>query len=274
MPTSKWKEGNHVAPFFCGGCLADEYQLLNCECDWAILTKENESSHGKTLSNPPRAAAVMVRRSCDTASRWLSAAHSSNYAPLFGQLLAPLVNGIRVEGPFHPEWLNGTPANLVILDGEGLGHTPKSVAAISTSVIRRIEEADAVVLVDNAAQPMQAAPVAAMRELVTTGNASKLLIAFTHFDAVKGDNLATVSARIHHVLESAENVLAAVGEELGPFAERALRKRLANARFFLENIQEPLSVKTKSGTRTISQLLALRSVGGLRRGGRTNTTRS
>lgn len=46
---------------------------------------------------------------------------------------------------------------LVLLDGEGLGHTPKSVAAISTSLTRRIESTDAIVLVDNAVQPMQAA---------------------------------------------------------------------------------------------------------------------
>ena len=29
---------------------------------------------------------------------------SSNYAPYFGTLLTPLVNGIRVAGPFAPEW--------------------------------------------------------------------------------------------------------------------------------------------------------------------------
>ena len=27
---------------------------------------------------------------------------SSNYAPLFGRLLTPLVNGVRVAGPFSP----------------------------------------------------------------------------------------------------------------------------------------------------------------------------
>jgi hypothetical protein len=40
--------------------------------------------------------------------------------------------------------------------------------------------------VDIAAQPMQAAPVAAMRELARSGNAAKLILAFTHFDEVEG----------------------------------------------------------------------------------------
>lgn len=179
---------------------------------------------------------------------------SSNFAPYFGRLLTPLVNGIRVAGPFSPAWANDARPRLTLLDGEGLGHTPKSAAAVSTEVTRRINEADAVLLVDDATQPMQAAPVAVMRELVSSGNAAKLILAFTHFDEVKGDNLPTLKSRVQHVLASAENVLAAIGEDLGPFGERALRKRLDSERVFLEGIQEPLSPDVKSGVRTIKQL--------------------
>jgi energy-coupling factor transporter ATP-binding protein EcfA2 len=182
---------------------------------------------------------------------------SSNYAPLFGRLLTPLVNGVRVAGPFTPAWDGSEVPKLVLLDGEGLGHTPKSSSAVSTAVSRRIEAADAVLLVDSATQPMQAAPLAAMREIVATGNARKLLIAFTHFDEVKGDNLPNASAKVQHVLASAENVLAAFGEELGPYAERALRQRLERARFFFADIHEPLSGAAAAGRRTISQLSKL-----------------
>ena len=182
---------------------------------------------------------------------------SSNYAPLFGRLLTPLVNGVRVAGPFTPAWGASEVPKLVLLDGEGLGHTPKSSSAVSTAVSRRIEAADAVLLVDSATQPMQAAPLAAMREIVATGNARKLIMAFTHFDEVKGDNLPNAEAKVHHVLASAENALAAFGEELGRYAERALRQRLERARFFFADIHEPLSDATASGRRTISQLRKL-----------------
>ena len=178
---------------------------------------------------------------------------SSNSAKSFGYLLTPLVSGVRVAGPFQPEW-NSTKPKLVLMDGEGLGHTPKSSATISTSLSRRIDAADAVLLVDNATQPMQAAAFAAMRELVSTGNAAKLLIAFTHFDAVKGDNLPTAAEKARHVLASAENVLAAMGEELGPFAERVLRQRLEKGRFFLGGIDQVLSAEKKTDKRTITQL--------------------
>ena len=182
---------------------------------------------------------------------------SSNYSKLFGYLLTPLVNGIRISGPLFPTWASDDLPKLVLLDGEGLGHTAKSSAALSTTTTRRIEEVDAVVLVDNATQPMQAAPVAAMKQILSTGNASKLLIVFTHFDEVKGDNLPTPSARAQHVLASAENVLSSIGEELGPFAERALRQRLSNGRFFLAQIDTVLTSTSKSGKRTITQLNGL-----------------
>ena len=88
---------------------------------------------------------------------------SSNYAPNFGCLLTPLVEGIRVAGPFQPSWLPNDETKLVIMDGEGLGHTPDSASSISTSITERFQLADAIILVDNATQPMQAAPTAVLQ---------------------------------------------------------------------------------------------------------------
>ena len=59
---------------------------------------------------------------------------------------------------------------------------------------------------------------------------------------------------VDHVLASAENVTATIGEDPGPYAERAVRKRLVVARVFLASIQRPLAKDTKWGSRTISQL--------------------
>lgn len=61
---------------------------------------------------------------CDSADRArfirLLNRFSSNQAPQFGRLLTPLVEGIRVRGPFKPAWHNGPPPKLVLMDGEGL----------------------------------------------------------------------------------------------------------------------------------------------------------
>lgn len=184
---------------------------------------------------------------------------SSNYAKLFGRLLTPLVNGIRVSGPFKPAWAS-EPLRLVLVDGEGLGHTPKSVATLSTHVATQLQEVDAILMVDNAAQPMQAAPVAALKGIAVSGNASKLHVVFTHFDQVQGDNLPTFSAREEHVLASVDNVLKAIGDELGPAAERVLRRRIDSAKFFVGGIQDKLDSKRKVGARSIQQLDTLLSL--------------
>ncbi len=181
---------------------------------------------------------------------------SSNSAPLFGRLLTPLVNGIRVSGPFQPKW-SSEPIRVVLVDGEGLGHTPKSISTISTHVATQLQEVDAVVLVDNAAQPMQAAPVAALKSIAVSGNASKLHVVFTHFDQVKGPNMPNFSDKEQHVLASVDNVLKAIGDELGPAAERVLQHRIDVARFFVGGIHEPLNERKNSGRRAIQQLNGL-----------------
>ena len=90
---------------------------------------------------------------------------SSNYSPNFGRLLTPLVDGVRVRGPFTSDWMDD-PADMrvVLLDGQGIGHTADTTASISTSVTRRFQVADAIVLVDNAAQPMQAGSAAVLSD--------------------------------------------------------------------------------------------------------------
>ncbi len=179
---------------------------------------------------------------------------SSNYRPLWGQLLTPLVSGIRVAGPFAPRWKSGRAPKLVLFDGQGLGHTPKSSSSVSTALSRLIDATDAVVLVDNAAQPMQAAALAIMDELASTGNGRKLILAFTHLDQVQGDSLPTTSDKARHVLESAENAISALRD---PYAQRVLRERLHAASFFLADLQEQLPEHTTSGRRTIKQLVGL-----------------
>src|SRR5207247_2177155 len=110
-----------------------------------------------------------------------------------------------------------------------------------------------------ATQPVQAAAVAVLHHVAASGSTSKLLTCFTHFDAVTGDNLPTFQAKEQHVIASVENVLPAIREQLGPFAERALRKRLQPGVgcFFVSGIHQRLEVTKKSGQRTVAQLHAL-----------------
>ena len=179
---------------------------------------------------------------------------SSNYAPNFGRLLTPLVQGLRVRGEFAPTWHESGDCKLVLLDGEGLGHTPDSSSSISTSITQRLKDIDAVVLVDNAEQPMQAAPQALVRTLAASGNERKLMVCFTHFDQVKGPNLPNIAARKEHVFRSLENAIGSIREVLGRSAENALRRETVSKTFFLSNIQNPIK---EANRLTITELQRL-----------------
>ncbi len=181
---------------------------------------------------------------------------TSNSKLGFGRLLTPLVDGVRIRGPFTPTWADAIDPRLVILDTEGLGHTADSSTSISTKLTRLIAEVDAVALVDNAEQPMQAAPAALLRAMARTGHGAKLFICFTHFDAVSGDNLPTPFDRAMHVVNSCDSVLATIGKDQGVYAERPLRARVRDAAFFLADCHRKLDADTDLSAAEFRRLLA------------------
>lgn len=180
---------------------------------------------------------------------------SSNYAPNFGRLLTPLVEGIRVRGPFVPLWHDGDLPRIVLLDGQGIGHTADSTSSVSTAITKRFQVADVIVLVDNAAQPMQAAPVSVLRTLVSSGHEAKLLLAFTHFDEVKGDNLIGTKAQKEHVVGSFFNAVQAISKAAGREAEYALKRLHPDRLVFLANIQSQLPQKARFTRNELARML-------------------
>jgi hypothetical protein len=165
--------------------------------------------------------------------RWFS----SNYAPQFGRLLTPLVDGVRVKGPLYPAFDNIEP-RLVLLDGQGLGHTPDSSASVTTHITRRFGDVDVILLVDNAQQPMQAAPLSVLRAVASSGHYQKLAIAFTHFDQVKGHNLPSFADKRGHVMASVINGLSNLTEVIGAPIVKAVERVLEDQSFMLGALQE------------------------------------
>ncbi|NGZ10450.1 MAG: hypothetical protein CV088_13855 [Nitrospira sp. LK70] len=163
--------------------------------------------------------------------RWFS----SNYWPQFGRLLTPLVDGIRVRGPLFAEFVEGAP-KVAFIDGQGLGHTPDSSSSITTHVTRRFSQVNVILLVDNAQQPMQAAPLSVLRAVASSGHHTKLAIAFTHFDLIRGQNLPTASAKRSHVMASVLNALSSLREALGPSVVKAIEHGLDTRCFMLGGV--------------------------------------
>lgn len=168
--------------------------------------------------------------------RWFS----SNFWPQFGQLLTPLVGGIRVKGPLFAEFANDT-SKLVLIDGQGLGHTPDSSSSVTTHVTRRFSQVDVILLVDNAQQPMQAAPHSVLRAVASSGHNDKLAIAFTHFDQIKGQNLRTSGDKRAHVMASVLNALSNLRDALGTPVVRSIEHGIDNRCFMFGGVDQNLS---------------------------------
>lgn len=188
--------------------------------------------------------------------RWFS----SNYAPLFGRLLTPLVEGLRVKGPFAPAaWAssNSVPP-IVLLDGVGLGHSTGTGVQISTSVTRRFDLAHAIVLVDDATKPILESSQAFLRAVTSSGHERKLAVVFTNFDRLKGDDLGSFKAKKDKVLAALEQGVQSVETvlEAQSGAGRRLRRVLESGRvFFLGGIHENIAAQAKNTRKELNALL-------------------
>lgn len=186
--------------------------------------------------------------------RWFS----SNHFRQFGRLLTPLVDGIRVRGPLRPLQKELQVADkLVLLDGQGLGHTAESVSSVSTRVTKRFAEVDLIVLVDSAQQPMQAAPLALLRAVGSAGYADKIALAFSHFDQVKGDNLQTTGQKRGHVMASVGNAVAGLRQLLGAPVAAALERRLDKRVFMFGALDREIDGIPPGVRKEMSRLLEL-----------------
>jgi hypothetical protein len=169
---------------------------------------------------------------------------SSNLSSMFGKLLTPLVSGLRVQGPFKPQFLPNIP-KLVIIDGEGLGHTPDTTSNLPSKIISSLDSIDGIILVDDAQSPMLASPYTVIKSTAISGHYRKLFLCFTHFDSVKGDNLPTIQDKIDHIYGSVDNLLAKLESELGYEVKKFLVNHFTDATYYLSNLDEKFSDESK-----------------------------
>jgi len=172
-----------------------------------------------------------------TMMRWFA----GNEGRRFGQLLAPVVNGVRLQGPFKPSWWEGNiPPHLVLVDGEGIGHDSNITTSIPMDVTSKFKDIDAVVLVDNATQPMLDIPKVILREASSRGQQEKLMVVYTRFDQVQGSNMIDDEDRRDHILGIQTGAIEAMQEayNLNPKMIRQLRDHLERNSYFFPNTNE------------------------------------
>lgn len=182
---------------------------------------------------------------------------SSNNYRFFGRLLTSLVQGMRVQGPFYPRIVSQEYPKLVFIDGQGLGHTAESAQA--RSIPQKLENmfdlVDTILLVDNATQPMQHSSLTALKRAVASGYTDRLMITFTHFDLVKGENFGSVNDKKIHVYNSLRNGLSDLEKDIGPIMVERLGTDLSKRCLFLENVDKNESELKESTLNQLHNLL-------------------
>ena len=83
----------------------------------------------------------------------------------------------------------------------------------------------------------------------------KLIVVFTHFDEVKGDNLVGIEARTEHVCGSFFNAVKAIGRDSGRDAEHSLKRLHPDRIVFLANIHSSLPEKSRFTRNELCRLL-------------------
>jgi hypothetical protein len=180
---------------------------------------------------------------------------SSNYAPAFGTLLTPLVDGIRIKGPLFPTF-GHMAEKLVLLDGEGIGHTKDSAAGVTSHITSRFADVDVILLVDSAKAPMLEAPTSVLRAVAASGHQDKLAIAFTHFDGLKKQaNLRTAAAKRAHVMASVHQTLASLREAVGTPVVRSIERNIDERCFMLGFLDRNISDQNPASARELGRLI-------------------
>jgi len=179
---------------------------------------------------------------------------TGNDRRLWGALLTPLVNGVRVQGPFTPSWAGpGRHARYVLVDTEGLGHKAGTVPDVPDHIVSRFPDSDIILLVHKADVPFTFEGGKALESIGGSGQTSKTMIAFTRMEAVEGDNIKGWQEKKEFVFAGLRNVVEnQISKTLSPEISRYMLGHFENAAFFLGTLQRP---DPKAGKSELLRLL-------------------
>ena len=141
----------------------------------------------------------------------------------WGKLLTPLVNGIRVAGPFTPMWGTGEESpRLILIDTEGLGHKADTTADLPVHIVSRFPESDAIVLVHRGDEHFSFEGGKALETIGGAGQTAKTMMVFSRMDAVKGDNIKGWQAKRDYTFSGVRNSIDNPDRQVTDFGSRPI----------------------------------------------------
>jgi hypothetical protein len=221
---------------------SDAYATLASELLDDLREKFDEISFGqlvKTTTGWPRL--WLMKEPASKRAEFLSAVRffSGIDRRDWGRLLTPLVNGIRVAGPFVPSWMSGRAVpRFVLIDTEGLGHKASTVPDVPDYIVSRFPESDAILLVHKGDVPFSFEGGKALEAIGGAGQTAKTVMIFTRMDQVKGPNIKGWQAKRDYSFGGVRNVVEhQIAKSLTPDVARFMLSHLEKDPFYLGSLQ-------------------------------------
>src|SRR5262249_28550230 len=144
------------------------------------------------------------------------------------RLFTPLVNGLRVAGPFVPIWADPShPPRFVLIDTEGLGHKANTTPDVPDHIIAHFAESDAILLVHKGDVPFTFEGGKVLEAIGGAGQTAKTMMVFSRMESVRGDNIKGWKAKRDYVFAGVGNVLEnQIAKSLTPDVARFMRSYL------------------------------------------------
>ncbi|HHK9525977.1 TPA: hypothetical protein ACQZHW_003829 [Enterobacter hormaechei] len=100
--------------------------------------------------------------------------------------ISPIVEHARLQGNLLATWLPST-TELVLIDGEGIGHDTREASRLSPRHLDYFHLADSIVLVEESRKPFASGGKSAIESVVRNGYTDKFQLLFTKLDEVEID---------------------------------------------------------------------------------------
>lgn len=165
------------------------------------------------------------------AVRWFCA----NNREEWGALLTPLVTGIRVAGPFRPDWIaEGEQYDHVFVDTQGLDHE-KPTTELSSEVTSIFGQVHNILFVESGKDSLKSQSARKVMEAIAgAGYTASLTVVLTHMDLVVGDDIPTDEDRKDKAFSGLRSLVAnEVSQNVSRDAARQMAAHLESSTFYL-----------------------------------------
>ncbi|MCC7277284.1 MAG: hypothetical protein IT487_03075 [Chromatiaceae bacterium] len=165
------------------------------------------------------------------AVRWFCA----NNREEWGALLTPLVTGIRVAGPFRPDWLaEGEEYDHVFVDTQGLDHE-KPTTELSSEITSIFGQVQNILFVESGKDSLKSQSARKVMEAIAgAGYTGSLTVVLSHMDLVVGDDIPTDEDRKEKAFSGLRSLVAnEVSQNVSREAARQMAAHLGNSTFYL-----------------------------------------